>query len=327
MSHNLNYNEQKKTYSFVGVKTPAWHGLGTILPERFTEEEAIRYANLDYNVAFQKLMTEDGRYINTHFATTRADNDEILGVVGKDYRVVQNKDLFSFFSQVVGEGKAIFETAGCLGKGERVFITAKLPETVTVHGDISPIENYLVLASSHDASLAITVYFTPIRVVCQNTLMASLHGTPNKVYVKHTENVKERFLYAAKIIGLASAHMLKTEQAFNMMMDKAIPDSEAKRLFFRAFLNPTELRTLALNGNVELSTRKSNMIEAVNEYYLSAEDINPIRGNAYGVLNGMTSFFQNVREFSDRRKKFESIVLEGNAFQYTQKLFDSLVKY
>src|SRR5690606_9637720 len=101
---------------------------------------ALKFAGLDYTVEKRKLFTYDNE--NQHgnpdtdiiipeievpnfYATMRTDNETVLGVVGKDYEVVQNVDAFSFFDAIVGGDGIQYETAGALGNGERIFITAK----------------------------------------------------------------------------------------------------------------------------------------------------------------------------------------------------------
>ncbi|HWJ30034.1 MAG TPA: DUF932 domain-containing protein, partial [Flavisolibacter sp.] len=146
MAHNLNYNEQTGKYSFFSVKEKPWHCLGLIVQDYPTSREAIKFAGLDYRVEKRKLFTLDN---NNHFASTdkrraevevpnsfatmRTDTEQMLGVVGRDYEVVQNEDAFSFFDAIVGGAGGIhYETAGALGKGERIFITAKLPDYIKV---------------------------------------------------------------------------------------------------------------------------------------------------------------------------------------------------
>lgn len=96
-----------------------------------------------------------------YFATLRTDTSDVLGVVGKDYQIVQNNEAFSFFDSIVGGNGILYETAGALGKGERIFITAKLPDYIRV-GKEDLIEKYLFLTTSHDGSGSITAAFTPI---------------------------------------------------------------------------------------------------------------------------------------------------------------------
>lgn len=98
----------------------------------------------------------------------RTDNGAVLGVVGKDYQIVQNRDAFLFFDSIVGGDGIMYEIAGALGKGERIFITAKLPGYIEV-GNNDLIEKYLFLTTSHDGSGSITAAFTPVRIVCANS--------------------------------------------------------------------------------------------------------------------------------------------------------------
>src|SRR4051794_13205114 len=117
MSHNLNYNEQTNHHSFFSVKEKAWHGFGKIVQDYPTSTEAIKFAGLDYTVEKRKLFTYDSENISAnretdiiipeievpnYYATIRTDTDQVLGVVGKDYEIVQNKDAFTFFDAIVG---------------------------------------------------------------------------------------------------------------------------------------------------------------------------------------------------------------------------------
>ena len=321
--HNLNYNNGK--YSFVSAKEPAWHKCGTILDHVFTAKEAIEFGGLDFIVEKQRLFTERGLDVPDYFATVREDNRDVLGLVGKDYTIVQNRDVFSFFDQIVGEGKAIYETAGCLGKGGVLFITAKLPKEIVIGRD-GPIENYLVLCSSHDGSMAITAFFTPVRVVCQNTLNAAFNNNTNRVFIKHTQNVKERFVEAALVMGMHSEYLDKLEVAFRLLYDKQVSDQEMKSIITRAFLNKEETKVLALTGNVDLSTRKTNMVDGVVSYYQQASEIDSIRGTGYGVYNAVAGYFQNMKNFRNDEVKMKSIILGGLSAQYTQRVFDKLIK-
>ena len=220
MAHNINYNEQTRRYSFFSVKEKAWHGLGQIVKQYPTSEEAIKHAGLDYEVVKSPLFTNGSEIItdfnhlemnqNTlevpnYFANIRTDNNTVLGVVGKDYHIVQNHEAFNFFDAIVGGDEGIlYETAGALGKGERIFITAKLPDYIRVGNGDDVTEKYIFLTTSHDGSGSITAAFTPIRIVCQNTLNASLRNMTNVVRIKHTSGAKQRIENAHKVMGLAN---------------------------------------------------------------------------------------------------------------------------
>jgi hypothetical protein len=145
MAHNINYNEQTQKHSFMSVKEKAWHKLGQTIEEYPTSAEAIIHAGLDYTVEKRPLFTFDKQIFKNQtdliiheievpnfYATVRTDTDQVLGVVGKDYNVVQNTDAFSSFDAIVGgKNGVLYETAGALGDGERIFITAKLTAAET----------------------------------------------------------------------------------------------------------------------------------------------------------------------------------------------------
>lgn len=230
MAHNLNFNSNTGKYSFFSVQQKAWHGLGQIVEDYPTSEEAIKFAGLDYEVIKAPLFTQgrgmairDGGeivpnniVIPNNFATLRTDTNTALGVVGNDYHIIQNKEAFSFFDSIVdGSGQIRYETAGALGNGERIFITAKLPEPIRVGNGDDITEKYLFFTTSHDGSGSTTVAFTPIRIVCQNTLNASLRNMSNVVRIKHTSGAKQRLDDAHKVMGLANRLSDEMEGIFN----------------------------------------------------------------------------------------------------------------
>jgi phage/plasmid-like protein (TIGR03299 family) len=175
MAHNLNFNELTGEYSFFSTKQKSWHGLGKVVAGYPTSAEALVFAGLDFDVIKSPLFTQVNGMVSTPdginyrnisldipdtFATVRTDTNQVLGVVGKDYEIVQNRDAFSFFDSIIGGDGILYETAGALGNGSRIFITAKLPGYIRV-GDDDLTEKYIFLTTSHDGSGSITGAFTP----------------------------------------------------------------------------------------------------------------------------------------------------------------------
>jgi hypothetical protein len=77
------------------------------------------------------------------------------------------------------------------------------------------IEQYLFLTTSHDGFGSITAAFTPIRIVCNNTLNAALRNQSNSVKIRHTANVKERLDEAHKLMGISNRLSVQIETIFN----------------------------------------------------------------------------------------------------------------
>ena len=186
-----------------------WHGLGTPVDQVATSDEAITAAGLDWEVGMEEMETESGLSVFTHKATVRQDTRQVLGVVGRRYEVLQNRDAFSFFDSVVGEKLAMYHTAGSLGQGEKVWILAKLPGEIVVGKD-DVTDKYLLLLNSHDMSWRVRMFFTPIRVVCQNTAQAAIRGFNSKtdpgVGFKHLGDIQKKVVEAQKALGIANAY-------------------------------------------------------------------------------------------------------------------------
>lgn len=339
MAHNLNYNENTGKHSFFSVKEKAWHGLGTIVDKCPTSAEAIKFAGLDYTVEKRPLFTYDTENNNGnpdtdliipeievpgYFATTRADNDQVLGVVGRDYEVVQNVDAFAFFDAIVdGRDGILYETAGALGKGERIFITAKLPDYIRV-GRHDCIEKYLFLTTSHDGLGCIHAAFTPVRIVCNNTLNAALRSQVNSIRIRHTANVQGRLREAHKLMDITNQMADELEAIFNRWSHVRITDKQVKRLIQVAMASNQEtLQNLKSGKQDELSAIYTNTVDRVFEYAMSQPDQQEAttKGTLFGTYNAVTGYFQNVRNYKDEETKFKSI-MHGTGLQRSQLAFN-----
>ncbi len=339
MAHNINFNEQTGQHSFFSVKEKAWHGLGQVIQDYPTSAEAIKHAGLDFTVEKRKLFTFDNENqhgnadvdiiipeieVPGYFATMRTDTQQVLGVVGKDYEIVQNRDAFSFFDAIVGGDGIQYETAGALGKGERIFITAKLPGYIKV-GREDLIEQYLFLTTSHDGYGSITAAFTPIRVVCQNTLNAAMRNHSNAIKIRHTANAKERLEQGHKVMGISNQLSGQLENIFNNWTKVKITDPELQRLIQLAMVPNKEVLDNIQKGEWdELSTCFNNMCNTVFEYAMTSptQQTETTKGTLFGAYNSVTGYFQNVRNYKDEESKLKSLLYGGTAQMRTQKAFN-----
>ncbi|MBP7808626.1 MAG: DUF932 domain-containing protein [Bacteroidia bacterium] len=314
MAHKLNTTRNK--VSFVSTK-PAWHGLGQIVKGAITAEQAIELGGLNYEVVKSPLITEvNGQRIGVSdsFATLRTDTNQTLGVVGNRYEIVQNKDAFVFFDAIVGQGQAIFETAGALGKGERIFITAKMPEYIRIAGTDDLTEVYVILTNTHDGSGSVIAAITPIRIVCNNTLRAGLKGAINKIAIKHTTNAERNLCQAHKLLGISNEYIKQMNQAMNALALKKMNDVQVKALIENLF-----------QTQKEDSTRSKNIREAVLESYYTGIGQEKIRGTAWGVFNGVTHYLSHVKDFKNSETKFENLLMDGAVSKITNNALEQLL--
>jgi phage/plasmid-like protein (TIGR03299 family) len=328
MAHNINYNELTEKHSFFSVKEKAWHNLGQLIQDYPTSAEAIHHAGLDYEVEKRKLFTpysQDSTIeVPNYYSTVRTDSNAVLGVVGKDYQIVQNRDAFSFFDSIVGGDGMLYETAGALGNGERIFLTAKLPDYIRVGKD-DLIEKYLFLTTSHDGSGSITAAFTPIRIVCANTLNAALRNQSNTVRIRHTTNAKQRLEQAHQVMGITDTLSTQMETIFNHWTKVPITDNQVKKLIQSALAPSKEvLQSLKEAREDELSSCFVNMVNSAYEYAMSdsTQLMDTTKGTVFGAYNAITGYFQNVRSYKDDQAKLTSLLMGGTGQLRGQSAFN-----
>lgn len=334
MAHNINRNAKTGQDAFFSVKVKAWHKLGKIVQDYPTSEEAIMYAGLNYEVEKRPLYSygklTDGTNgellkINTHFATVRQDTEQYLGIVGSKYEVVQNRTAFTFFDALVNDGTGIkYETAGALGNGERIFITAKMPEVMKI-GRNDIIELYIFLTTSHDGSGSIMAAFTPTRIVCNNTLQMALRNATNSVFIKHTANASQKLNEAARIISITNDQTENLQTLFNKWAKIRITDKELLKLVSLAMAPNREVFNAVVKDDqiFEFSSQYKNMVDDIYEYAMSADSqqMDTTKGTIFGAYNAVTGYFQNVKDFKNDDAKLNSIMY-GTALDRTKAAFD-----
>jgi phage/plasmid-like protein (TIGR03299 family) len=195
------------------VRETPWHKQGTKLDNAATAAEAMAAAGLDWEVQLQPLFTgpEKTVLVKGRFAACRMDrlgqpDGGQLGVVGRAFTPLQNREAFTFLDPVVGEKAAIYDTAGSLRGGRQVWLLAKLPggEIRVVGDDVT--EKYILLSNGHDGTNAVRIGLTPVRVVCQNTLTLALKGMQG-LAIRHHSDVAVRVREAHRLLGIVNTAM------------------------------------------------------------------------------------------------------------------------
>jgi phage/plasmid-like protein (TIGR03299 family) len=226
------------------VREAAWHGLARTLENApATAADAIREAGLDWRVDLAPVyadvagervpMTDTRATVRTVYSLEGIRVDH-LGTVGTGYTPLQNRDAFQWFNPFVESGEASFESAGSLKGGRVVWIMAKLNSLAeasvgTKAGDT--VRPYLLLATSHDGTSATRAMFTPVRVVCWNTLSASYSqaNASNSRKVRHTRNAADRLAEIRGTIDAARADFSRMADAWAEMSRYRLPESPAAR--------------------------------------------------------------------------------------------------
>lgn len=202
------------TAAFFSNREVAWHRLGTITDGAQTAQDALKIAQLDWTVyksddpISTPVITDDGVVtleVEDKFVTYRKHPKVgygALGIVGSQYTVIQNSEAFDFLNFLADESGAVFETAGSINGGRQVFMSMKMPESITLAGGQDVVDMYLMATTSHNGTKAFTAAITPVRPVCSNTVAMALAQAKSKWYLKHTSNVKGKVQQAREAMNI-----------------------------------------------------------------------------------------------------------------------------
>jgi phage/plasmid-like protein (TIGR03299 family) len=154
-----------------------WHGLGEKVSNDLTPKQMMKKAQVDWEVLEVESFIEfNGKKTPTgDKSLVRSTDGKVLTNTGPGWKPVQNEQAFEFFAEYVYAGDMEMHTAGSLKDGKMVWALAKVKESFELFkGD--EVESYLLFSNPHEYGKSIDVRFTPIRVVCNNTLTLALEG-------------------------------------------------------------------------------------------------------------------------------------------------------
>lgn len=297
------------------VSEPAWHGLGVVLPNAPTVDDAIKCAGLDWKVKPVPLFLGDGQAVPTHRAMIRESDGSQLGVVGADYTPVQNAAAFDWIRPIIDSGEATIEAAGSLREGRRVWILARVKDAIVDVLPNDPIRSYVLFAHGHDGSLAVRAGFTKTRVVCQNTLSAAVNGDHGKQLLKfkHTANVLDQLDRARAAFDMQRAVLRSDAEVYRMLAQKRLSDANLVR-----YIRET-LHEGAGNDN---AIKVRNVDQIVR---LAHEGRGATPGTLWGGFNAVTEYATHERGRSKDARLNANWFGQGG--DLIQRALDTAVRY
>ena len=303
MSHGITSTD----HAFYGGRIPAWHRLGTVIDQDVvTAKEAMSLAQLDWDVrpfpvfAHVEATAEDSddfvgeEHIDIpgRFCNVRTDTGAPLGIVGERYEIVQNRDAFDFFDDLIGKGDAHYHTAGSLYGGRKVWMLARLNRDILIGGDPDEaIDPFVCLVNGHDGNTAVTVVTTPIRVVCQNTLQWSLKAATNCWKGRHTANITQQARAARDVLGFSNDYFDQLQTLGDALITQSITTNDFQRMLDTLVPIP-EIQD---GDNTRGKTIAENTQAAIHDAWL-VDNIANVRYSKWG-------FVQAVAEYVDWSKK------------------------
>ncbi len=212
-----------------------WHGLGTKVPADLSPAQMLDKAGLNWTVektpAFANI---GGKQVSVGWsALTRSSDNSILSVVSNDWNPVQNSEAFEFFDEYCRVGDMEMHTAGSLKDGQIVWGLAKVKDSFDLFkGD--QVDSYLLFTNPHKFGQCIDVRFTPIRVVCNNTLTLSLSQKSDRV-VKKNHRTEFNAAEVKQTLGIATEKLAKYKEMAAFLGSKRYTEETAKQYFNTVF--------------------------------------------------------------------------------------------
>lgn len=250
MAHMIETRDGKVSMAWAG-ETP-WHGLGTEVPNDLTPTQMLKAAGLDWKVTPVPAFAEiGGKQVSVgHSALVRDVDNKILDVITDDWIPNQNESAFEFFNDFVAAGEMEMHTAGSLKDGQLVWALAKVKEGFELFNGDS-VESYLLFTNPHKYGWSIDVRFTPIRVVCNNTLTLSLNTQSSKIVkVSHRREFDGDLV--KETLGVAKEKLAKYKEMAAYLGSKRYDDENIVDYFKRVFPVSGAKKEMSKNAQIAL---------------------------------------------------------------------------
>jgi phage/plasmid-like protein (TIGR03299 family) len=272
-----------------------WHKIGTVVQGTLTTKEAIKAAGLDWQVEKRPIYFEKTvgkakvmEKIEDKFSMVRTDTQENLGVVGGVYTPLQNRVAFSFIDGILGLKEATIETAGALGRGERIWVLSQLKGVISLKGN-DLINKYLLCANAHDGSMRVTLALTTTRVVCNNTLRIAVKEASENgdIYrIRHSTKMEEKVDSARDALGLIQEQFRTFEEQAKRLTEVRVNTAKLDE-----FLDLMGFDLEAKEG------RKKETVDEVKEAFVSSPGANlaSAKGTLWGAVNAITYWADHER--------------------------------
>lgn len=303
------------------TRTPAWHGLGTVLPDHPTREEAQKIAHNWEPITApifseRPIVGEDGdlttvmEEVEGFKSVVRSDTSDVLGVVSESYTPVNNSEMYDIAEAIEGEakGSVMYETGGSLKGGSKVWLLIRLRDPLVIGGDDATATiPYYALQNNHDGLGSFRGQATMTRIVCDNTaqvadLDARARGT--EFVFRHTRNVKDRIEEARAALAGWRDSIETYRLLAEHLASEPISRSEA-RLFIESFIpEPMEhIVTERVRNNIDRSR------EAWWQFY-NDQTTERLQNTRWGLVQASVEYLNHGKRAHTKESRFKRSYLD-----------------
>lgn len=313
------------------VREPAWHGLGTVLPESpKTWAAARKAAKLDWEplaapvfgftgltakgkVTYDPAESVSGDYaqIEDRQRVLRSDTGVNLGVPKASYQVIDHSEMGAIVEALDGQPNVQYLTTVVLDGGRQIAVCIQLNEPVVLPRDNTQTFPFLALTTSHSGDGACRAQSTTVRVVCWNTFSAAeaqadANGT---VFAfSHTANWRDHVEEAKEAI-----RGLKTNfgEYVDMVKELAkVKVTEQMRLEFLEQFIPKPITAGVLSDR---QIQNVDDARATVVAILASDTCTTIHGNAFGLLQAGSEYLDWYIGRRSPESRFKKSIIEPQA--------------
>ena len=252
---------------FVGVRQPAWHGLGRVFELPIPAEQAIVEAGMDFKIVKRPLFARVGdTQIKTEkigiFREPTADDNQyrFFGIASPEYAVLQNAEIAEILSSLTKHWPV--ETAGALGQGETMFMSLDAG-SAEIHGE--SVKQYFLVTDKRDGGTTLKIAFTPVRVVCQNTLVSGLRRSIVSAALMHNPGLDKVLTARVGLLEKMQEAMTSTMATFEQLASAAITDDDARAIFADAYPEPKRAAKMDLLDDYNAKSGPEQLGELYDE--------------------------------------------------------------
>ena len=281
---------QVETMAYAG--NVPWHGLGVPVSNDLTPTQMMEKAGVDWNVREVESFIEfDGRRMPTgQKSLVRETDGRILTNVGENWNPVQNSEAFDFFAEYVNVGDMEMHTAGSLKDGQIVWALAKVKDSFELFsGD--RVDSYLLFSNPHQYGKSIDIRFTPIRVVCNNTLTFALDSMSDRQF-----KVGHRTVFDAssvkETLGIATDTMQKYKEVAEFLGSKRFTQDTYIEYLNTVFPRTSDKRIRSGMDKIEQMSRNAKLCYDALEQQPGAEYA---EGSWWQAFNSVTFITDHVQ--------------------------------
>ena len=307
MAHNLSTFIDEKgevRHCCLSLRENPWHGLGQIIDTPATAATALQLAGLDWSALQSDLKTDpSGIPIPNHKAIVRSDTNTVLGVVGKDYMPLQNREVFDLLGNISSGSDSVIETAGALGNGETVWAMIRLDKfSLAIGDDVS--RSYLLATNNHAGQKTFNLLPTTVRVVCQNTLRMAMtnrkgrSSLTNGYTVRHTSGMKTALSDIASAYSRFLQAHSDTKQVTVALAGAPVKNEATLRQYYLAVFPEMSQEEQATQRAREIASRR--MIALLDLYSGKTCQVRGTAGSWYAALSSVTEFVDHDRTTRSR---------------------------